>query len=106
MKVIDPVNSMECVGPLRHCAVRFWRYIKRFPGATAAGRQFMASFGRKKHTALRAVLVARISGDLLDKTFWDWEPSLNLGGNVSSCPNKALVRTSKTRGNFSIIARY
>jgi hypothetical protein len=41
-------------------------HFKSFPDATAAGRKLVASFGRKKRTALRAVLVAKISGYLLD----------------------------------------
>jgi len=80
------------------------RYFKHFPGATAAGRKLIASFGRN-YTALRAVLVAKVSGYLLDKTFLGWSPQISLGGNVQNCPNKALVRTSGTRRNFSIIAR-
>jgi len=55
--------------PLR-CQVL--RHFKSFPGATAAGRTFVASFGREKRTALRAVLVAKISGYLLDKTVSGW----------------------------------
>jgi hypothetical protein len=48
------------------------RYFTSFPGATAAGRTFVASFGKKKRTALRAVLVAKISGHLFDNTVLGW----------------------------------
>ncbi len=46
------------------------------------GKKLVASFGRKKRTALRAVRVADMSGVLCEKQLKGESPSTNLGGNV------------------------